>query len=137
MIKYDLFKEWLPSVVEGKGGHLYSNVAEQDVKNEDFMVLRALSHYQDCLPFASLANEKMNGKIAPKLLYDFLFYGIPKKKRFSGKWGHAFKEAKELEVVKKAFKCNNARAKEYMELMDKEVLKQLVKDYTNEGGRGK
>ena len=99
------------------------------------MLCRALSQYSDCLGIANIANQKLHGKVSSRLLYDFLFYAIPKKKRYSGKWGKQAKELKEVEVVKKAFACNNARAREYLMLMSKEDIKQLVKDYTDVGGR--
>lgn len=135
MIKFDLFKEWLPSITDGKVGYLYANVAENDVSGEDFMILRALSQYQDCVEIANLANQKLHDKVSSKLLYDFLFYGIPKKRRYSGKWGKQGKKAAELEAIQKAFNCNATRAKECMDLMSKDALKELVKDYTDTGGK--
>lgn len=137
MLKFDLFKEWLPSILDGKVGYLYANVAENDVTAEDFMLLRALSQYQDCVGIANIANEKLHNKVASKLLYDFLFYGVPKKKRYSGKWGKQTKQIKELEVIQQAFQCNTKVAKEYMELIPKDELKALVKEYTDFGGNAK
>lgn len=135
MIKFDLFKEWLPSIVDGTKPYLYNDVPEQDVTDEDFMLCRALSYYADCLGFANIANQKLNGKVSSRLLYDFLYYAVPKKKRYSGKWGKQAKELKEAEAIKKAFGCNNARAREYLMLMSKESIKEIVDAYTNEGGR--
>lgn len=135
MLKFDLFKEWLPSVLDGTKPYLYNNVPEHDVSDEDFMLCRALSQYGDCIGLANVANQKLQNKVDHKLLYDFLYYAVPKKKRWSGKWGKQAKEMKEVEVVKKAFCCNNARAREYLALMDKQSIEQLVKDYTDEGGR--
>lgn len=135
MIKFDLFSEWLASVLDGTVPHIYNNSVEQDVKNEDFMLLRSLSQFEDCLAYSNLANEKMNGKIDPKLLYDFLFYAIPKKKRYSGKWGKAVKEPEHIEVIARAFNCNRERAKEYSTLISKENLEQLVRDFTDMGGK--
>ena len=137
MIKFDLFSEWLGSIIDGSHPHIYNNSVEQDIKNEDFMLLRSLSQYEDCLPYANIANEKMNGKIDPKLLYDFLFYAIPKKKRWSGKWGKVTNEDENIEVICKAFDCNRDRAREYLGLIPQDQLEQLVKDYTDFGGRAK
>lgn len=137
MIKFDLFKEWLPSITDGKVGYLYTGVAENDVSAEDFMILRALSQYQDCVNITNLANEKLHGKVPSKLLYDFLFYGIPKKRRYSGKWGKQGKQAQELEVIQKAFKCNAKIAKEYLDLMTEKAIAEIVKEYTDIGGIGK
>lgn len=137
MIKFDLFKEWLPSIIDGKVSYIYAHVAENDVSNEDFMILRALSQYQDLVGIANLANEKLHGKTPSKLLYDFLYYSIPKKRRFSGKWGKQGKKMAELEIVAKAFNCNQARAKEYVGLMTDEALKELVEDFTDFGGVSK
>lgn len=137
MIKFDLFKEWLPSIIDGKVPYLYKNVPENDVKGEEFMLLRALSQYEDCVGVANLANEKMHGKLPAKLLYDFLFYAIPKKRRFSGKWGKQGKRPDDIEILQRAFNLNYTRAVEYMELMSDEDFKALVKEYTDEGGVSK
>lgn len=136
MLKFDLFKEWLPSILDGSKPYLYNNVPEDDVTGEDFMLCRALSQYGDCIGVANIANQKLQGKVSSRLLYDFLFYAVPKKKRYSGKWGKQAKEIKEAEAIKKAFSCNDVRAKEYLALMNKKDVERLVKDYTEEGGQG-
>lgn len=130
-IKYDVFREWLPSITDGSKPYLYG----KDVTLEPFMLLRALSHFEDCLPYSNLANEKMNGKIDGKLLYDFLFYGIQKKKRWGGKWGKMEKESADLELIKRAFGCNKNIAKDYLRILEKNgELENLRRDY-DEGGR--
>lgn len=133
-IKFDLFKEWVPSITDKKGRYLYSGVAENDVSEEIYMICRVLSQYEDCLPFANIVNQKMSDKIDAKLAYDFLYYIIPKYKRAFVTWGKTKKEIEDVELVKKAFNCNNERAKEYLNLMSPNQLEKMRGDF-DAGGR--
>ena len=133
-IKFDLFKEWIPSITDKKGRYLYSGVADNDVSEEIYMICRVLSQYEDCLPFANIVNQKMSDKIDGKLSYDFLYYIIPKYKRAFVTWGKTKKEMEDVELVKKAFSCNNERAKEYLNLIFPEQLEKMRSNFDT-GGR--
>ena len=133
-IKFDLFKEWIPSITDKKGRYLYSGVADNDVSEEIYMICRVLSQYEDCLPFANIVNQKMSDKIDGKLSYDFLYYIIPKYKRAFVTWGKTKKEMEDVELVKKAFNCNNERAKEYLNLIFPEQLEKMRSNFDT-GGR--
>ena len=133
-IKFDLFKEWIPSITDKKGRYLYSGVADNDVSEEIYMICRVLSQYEDCLPFANIVNQKMSDKIDGKLSYDFLYYIIPKYKRAFVTWGKTKKEMEDVELVKKAFNCNNERAKEYLSLISPEQLEKMRSNF-DAGGR--
>lgn len=133
-IKFDLFKEWIPSITDKKGRYLYSGVADSGVSEEIYMICRVLSQYEDCLPFANIVNQKMSDKIDGKLSYDFLYYIIPKYKRAFVTWGKTKKEMEDVELVKKAFNCNNERAKEYLNLISPEQLEKMRSNFDT-GGR--
>ena len=65
--------------------------------------------------------------------YDFYIHGIRSRKRYS-KWPKKAKAPKEVEIIKKVFMINNNRAIEYIDMMDPDVLKSIIKTHTTFGG---
>jgi cellulose synthase/poly-beta-1,6-N-acetylglucosamine synthase-like glycosyltransferase len=95
------------------------------------MINRALSQNADtCL----LANEvnRMAGTLDPKLQYDFLYYSVPKKKRFS-KWAKAQKNEK-INMIIEAYNISVRKAEEIIDLIEQQDFENL-ESYLSKGGK--
>lgn len=94
-------------------------MAEKDY--DGFMTNRAFSLHADSILFANEANKFTD--IDKLMQYDFYFYGLRAKKRFS-KWPKKEK-LEELEVVKKAFGYNNKHAREALAILTHQQINSL------------
>ena len=97
-----------------------------------YVINRGLSYFQDTI---LLANE-MNRYPAldKKLQYDFLRLTIRKKKRFS-KWDKEVK-SEDINLIKRAYQCNETRALEALALLSVEQIEIMRKRYSF-GGKSK
>jgi hypothetical protein len=66
-----------------------------------------------------------------KLQYDFYFYAIPAKKRWSP-WAKK-EELDNFDIVKEYYKCGNQKAKEYLKVLTSDQIEQLRKRLTKGG----
>lgn len=84
----------------------------------------ALSQYLDCVLYVQQMNKRWG--IPPARQYDYLFYSIPKGKRYGGKWAKKDKTQQEdIEFVANYYRCNYDIAKEYLKILPEHVLKEL------------
>lgn len=98
-----------------------------------FMINRGFGQHIDTI---LLANEMNKRSSLSKLMHhDFLFYAIDKKKRY-GKWAKSNVPDEDLiEFIRTKYSVNYKTALMYVELYDKQQLKQLIKEATEKGGK--
>lgn len=97
-----------------------------------WMVNRGLSNFMDTVMFANEINKYYS--LEKDMQYDFLFYGVPKGKRFS-KWAKQSIDA-DVKLIMKAYDVNRTRAQEYLKLISPEQL-QDIHAAMNPGGKSK
>ena len=98
-----------------------------------WIVNKGLSFHQQTVHFANMVNQ--NWGLDKKLQYDFLYYGVPKGKRW-GKW--LKKEAAEdnLKAVASFYSVSYAKAEQFIKILTKEQLAE-IKLKLNPGGSGR
>jgi len=87
-----------------------------------FLVNRALSYYTDTLLYANEMNKHSN--LDNIMQYEYLFHSIRKSKRYN-KWAKAVK-SEEMLAVSEYFKVNYRVAQEYLKLISRENLEEIV-----------
>ena len=97
-----------------------------------FLVNRALSFGYDTVLFSNELN--LNPSISNQMAYDFLYYGIPKKRRYS-KWQKR-DEIKDLDVIKDYYNISFTKAIEYSKILTTEQITEL-KQRLDKGGKTK
>ena len=78
------------------------------------------------------ANEINKYVVNDKHNYDFYYYALPKKKRYS-KWIKTDRND-DLQLIAKAYRVNKSKAQEILPLLTDDDIKQL-KEELHEGGR--
>lgn len=94
-----------------------------------WIINRSLSHHIDTVFIAAEATKLY--KLSPRMQYDFLLNIIRKRKRFS-KWPKV-EEHPDLDLVAAYYNISKAKAKEYIEILDKEELNS-IKEKMYRGG---
>ena len=102
------------------------NLIQKDPKVEKeyvpFVVNKCFSYFPDTIFYANRMNQ-FSG-LDKKMQYDFYIHSIAKRKRFS-KWIKS-EENKDLEVVKEVYGYSDRHAKEVMDLLPMDKLRELV-----------
>lgn len=102
------------------------NLIQKDPKVEKeylpFVVNKCFSYFPDTIFYANRMNQ-FSG-LDKKLQYDFYIHSISKRKRFS-KWIKS-EENKDLEVVKEVYGYSDRHAKEVLDLLPIDKLRELV-----------
>jgi hypothetical protein len=101
-------------------------VTEETTDFNVFVISHCMMHNDTVL----LANEmnKLPG-LTPVQVNSFYLHAVPKRKRYSP-WYKADK-IDDLELIKTAYKYNNAKAKQALQLLSKEQLELLRNKYTD------
>jgi hypothetical protein len=96
-----------------------------------YMVNRGLSYFPDTILFAN----QMNGfsHIDNKLQYDFYFYGVNKRKRFS-KWAKKEPESNTLRSVMDYYKYSEEKALEVINILTNDQIT-TIEERMYKGGR--
>lgn len=116
----DLFKELLPSILYTKK---YCLESEEDIRAySPFMVNRAVGHHIDCIMYANQMN--LNPQLPKKLQYDYLINKVKAVKRPYTKWFKAYEE-RDLEAVKMFFGYSDKRAREALNVLTPEQVKEI------------
>lgn len=121
--------EIIKSISETKKNLLVDAESEKDYN--PFMVNRGLSYFSDTIMYANEMNR--NYDLPKKMQHDFLFYAIPKKKRFS-KWVKKEADDKSLSLIKEYFKYSNEHAKSALKILTPDQLK-IIEVRMYRGGR--
>lgn len=97
-----------------------------------FMINRALSQNVDTIMWANEMNKFRHG--TSEMVHDFLFYSIPKKKRYN-KWAKANNEDNEkIELLMKHYNVNRRVAISYLALLTEQQLAD-IQQRNNIGGK--
>lgn len=95
----------------------------EDKSYNSYIMNSALSYYRDTIFFANEANKFQN--VNNKQHFDFYYFGIPKRKRWSP-WVKTPKFDKEfVDKVANLYKVSFVQAKEYINIMDESDLNML------------
>jgi hypothetical protein len=86
-----------------------------------YLVNMGLSYFPDTIEYANMMNRSV--QLDNKLQYSFFLNILRPKKRFA-KWVKKHESA-DIEIVKAYYKCNNARANEYVKILTKDQIKEL------------
>ena len=98
-----------------------------------YVINLAFAYYEDTILFANELNMYQN--ISDKMHYDFYYYGIDKKKRWS-KWNKKSTEDKELiEGIAQYYKINYNRANYMMTVISTVEKAELEKFVKSKGGK--
>jgi hypothetical protein len=87
-----------------------------------FVINKCFSYFPDTIFYANRMNQ-VSG-LDKKMQYDYLISSISKKKRFS-KWIKP-EENKDIEVIKEVYGYSDQRAREVLDLVSVEDLKQFI-----------
>lgn len=116
---YEL-KDWLNSINQTK-----NNIMNEDPSSEKeyapYIINRCLSGFVDTILYVNELN--LNSHLDKKLQYDFYLNSIRTKKRFSP-WMRK-EEIKDLELVKSYYGYSNEKAKQALNILNKEQLKHI------------
>jgi hypothetical protein len=120
----ELFSDLLPSL-NLKTRHLIDEDKNNEKDYNAFIVNKALSYFMDSLVYVNEMN--FYNSIDKLLQYDFLYYGVPKAKRFKkGKWEKP-ETINNFDIVKEYYKCSDKKAKEYVAILTDEQIKTIKK----------
>ena len=87
---------------------------------KSFFINRGLSQHLDCLLHANLMNMFWR-VLTPKMHYDYCYGAIRSIKRPFLKWAKK-QEERDIELVMSYYQCNQRRAEEYLQVLNKEHL---------------
>jgi hypothetical protein len=87
-----------------------------------FVINKCFSYFPDTIFYANRMNQVSS--LDKKMQYDYLLSTISKKKRFS-KWIKP-EENKDIEVIKEVYGYSDQRAREVLDLVSVEDLKQFI-----------
>ena len=91
-----------------------------------FLVNNMLSRYPDTLPFAYAMNRAIVNGLSHRDHYLYLYYTVPKKKRWSGRMNkYKHQEDKVIDAISDYTKENKDRAREYMRFLSEEQQKMI------------
>jgi hypothetical protein len=121
-------KDWLNSINQSK-----VNLIDEDPTNlkeyQPYIINRCLSGHIDTLMYANELNKTPN--LDKKLQYDFLINIVRKRKRFSP-WLRKDK-IKDIEFVKKYYGYSDEKAKEALNILNKEQLTYIKQKFETGG----
>jgi hypothetical protein len=104
--------------------------AEKDYK--PFIINRCFSNFPDTIFFAQ--NMNIRPFLDVRMQYDYLFYAVRKRSRFSP-W-HKADKIENLEIVKEYFGYSNSKAKEALRILTEDDI-EYIQSKLEKGGRKK
>ena len=121
-----MLSEFLNSINQTKE-NLLSKDSRLEKDYVPFVINKCFSYFPDTVFYANRMNEV--SFLDKKLQYDYLLESISKRKRFS-KWVKP-EENKDIEVIKEVYGYSDSRAREVLDLVTIEELRQM----TQKGGQ--
>jgi hypothetical protein len=117
----DMLSDILNSINQTK-----ENLLSKDPRLEKdyvpFVINKCFSYFPDTIFYANRMNQA--AFLDKKLQYDYYIHSISKRKRFS-KWIKP-EENKDLEIVKQIYGYSDARAREVIDMLPMDKLRELV-----------
>lgn len=107
--------------IQTEKNYVLSDETEKDYNQ--FVINRGLSFGADTIIYGNEMNSRPH--LTAKMQYDFLFYGIPKRKRYN-KWIKADK-IDNIDIITEYYECSDVRAKEILGLLTEEQVEQIRK----------
>ncbi len=118
---------WLNSINDTKVNLVQQN---EDIKQYvPFVVNKALSYHLDSVLFSNEMNRLSS--IPTSLQYQFYLYSLPKRKRIS-KWTKK-ENVEELELIKKYYDLNDAKAFDVLNILTKTQIEYIKNKLENCG----
>lgn len=116
--------DWLNDLNSDKKG-IFNETTAADFST--FMINRGLSQNVETIMYANELNKHWH--ITKEMAYDFYFYAIPKKKRYT-KWSKASNDNKEeLDLIVKHYNVNRVVALEYLKVLTSEDIENIKEQY--------
>ena len=112
----------------------FSGIREYHSESEyaRFIINKSLSYFPDTILFANLANTCLTN-VPNYSHFDFLRFGITKKKRFS-KWAKPI-ENDDLNLIMQYYQVNREKAEDVLKLLTKDQLDEIKKEIDKGGKR--
>ena len=123
--------DWMNQLLVHKK-HWNDFTEDEQKKFSPFIINRWLSMDKDFIEIVNIFQKYAIGTLEPREIYKWYCSVLPSGKRFNKyiKGKRDKKYDKELvELLTKYFECSKLQIKEYLELIDKEELKNILKIY--------
>lgn len=110
----------------------------RDTENDDlaekgyvsFLANRSLSYFPDTILYAQEMN--LSHDLDNKMQYEYLFYSVPKRKRFS-KW-HKKDKDEDLQTIATHYKLSIQKAEQVCSVLDDQQKQRIIAYITKTGG---
>lgn len=116
------------NIYEKRGGFLPASALRE---YQPYIVNRALSQQRDLIYLANEMNVLNN--IDKEMHYAFLYYGVPKKRRY-GKWAKNEDDKAKISVIQEYYGYSYRKAKEVLPLLANKISE--LEQKLNKGGKG-
>ena len=123
--------DYVKEILQGKKQLIVDDLTEKEYN--PFIVNRSLSYHKDCVLYANEMNRRHF--LDKKLQNDFLLNTVRSQKRNFAKWVKVEK-SDDLECIKQIYGFSDSKAREALQLLNKDQIQQL-KEQTQKGGLNK
>lgn len=120
--------DYVNDILKDKKNLIVDELTEKDY--QPFLVNRSLSYHMDCIIYANEMNRRHH--LDKKMQNDFLINTIRSRKRPFAKWIKPVK-SEDLECIKTYYGFSESKAREALNLLSDEQVKQ-IKEKTDIGG---
>jgi hypothetical protein len=120
--------DYVKEILQGKKQLIVDDLTEKEYN--PFIVNRSLSYHKDCVMYANEMNRRHF--LDKKLQNDFLLNTVRSQKRNFAKWVKVEK-SDDLECIKQIYGFSDSKAREALQLLNKDQIQQL-KEKTDIGG---
>lgn len=120
--------DWLNNITYEKE---YKLTKENEKSFSVYMINQVLSCDKDYCLITEFVNSPY---LSPKQVYDFYFYFLPKKKKYIKYLAKKESIDENLELIMKHFQVNIEVAKQYLQILSKDDIKQ-IKEMYREGAK--
>jgi len=126
--------DWINQVLVHKK-HWNEFTEDEQKKFSPFIINRWLSMDEDFIEVINYFQKYSIGLLSPREVYEFYRNFLPKGKRFNkyikGKKKKSY-DKELIDIVKNHFECSKIEIKEYLELISKEELENILSKYGTE-----
>lgn len=109
--------------LSNKSRHILSEEPLAENEYNAFLTNRQLSQYYDTVMHSNLMN--MHYDLDKRMQYDFYFYAVPKKNRYSEKWSSPSAKTEDIINISKAYDYSKKRAMEIHDLLSPEQILEI------------